>query len=113
MNKRPREDVEHFATDDIRKIVIEIACAAGAPKDKDKTFRKKYYDFSEKYPALFDMACRPDFDIHKLNYMLQLREQISNNHTNIDEASKKVGQALFDEYVKPVLPYAKTKDAPI
>lgn len=109
-SKRARESDAHFNSDEIRKIVMEIACAAGTPKDKEKIFRKKHYDFAERLPALFDMACQPNFDMQKLMYMLQMRDQILNNQTTLEDASKDVGQTLFNEYVAPVLPHAKTKD---
>lgn len=108
--KRTREDTtDHISTQEIQKIVLEIACAAGTPKEKENTFRRRYPEFAERYPALFEMVCLPTFDMAKLQYMLQLREQVMQKERTIDDASKEVGQSLFDEYVKPVLPHAQTK----
>lgn len=113
MSKRTRDEtMDHLSTDDIRKIVLEIACAAGTTKDKEKTFRKRHAEFAERYPALFEMVCQPTFDMGRLNYMLNMREKVIQQDRTIDDASKEVGQVLFDEYVKPVLPHAATKKTP-
>lgn len=110
MSKRARdESMEHMKTDEIRKIVTEIVCAAGTPKDKEKIFRKRHPEFAERYSALFEMVCSPSPDMQKLLYMLELREKVMTQERTIDDASKEVGQTLFDEYVKPVLPLAKQK----
>lgn len=107
--KRNRETPDHLSSSDIRKIVLEISCSAGHPKDKETKFRKKYHDFAELYPALFEMACTPNFDISKLLYMLELRDKVIQNETSVEDASKVVGETLFDEYVKPVLSKATPK----
>lgn len=107
--KRTRETLDHLSSNEIRTIVLEISCSAGHQKDKEAKFRKKYHDFAEMYPALFEMACTPNFDISKLLYMLELREKVMQNETTVDDASKEVGQSLFNEYVKPVLSKATPK----
>jgi hypothetical protein len=93
----------HLTSDEIRAIVLEIACSAGTPSEKEKKFRQKYPHFAEFYPTLLDLACRPQFEMSKLQYFLQLRDQITQRERTVEDASKEVGQALFDEYVQPVV----------
>jgi hypothetical protein len=100
----------NFTAEDIKRIVMEIVCAAGMPKDKEIMFRKRHPDFAERYPALFLMACEPNFDMRKLSFMLDMMSKIDKQETTLDAASKEVGQTLFDEYVAPILPNAQTKE---
>lgn len=103
MTKRNREPIDNMSSDDIRSIVLEISCAAGNPKDKQQTFQKRHPEFAERYPALFEMACHPNFDMSKLQYMLNLRDQITQKERTVEDASKEVGQTLFNEYVHPIV----------
>lgn len=112
MSKRSRNDAidEHMDSKEIRTIVLEIACAAGSPKEKEAFFRKRHPEFAESYPALFEMACRPGFDMNRFIYMMEMREKVMQRERTVEDASMEVGQALFNEYVKPVLPFANKKD---
>lgn len=101
--KRERDTETHMTTEEIKKIVMEMVCAAGTVKEKDAIFHRRYPEFAERYPALFEMACTPGFDIQKLFFMLELRDKIDARERTVEDASKEVGQALFDEYVKPII----------
>lgn len=87
----------------INAIVAEIVAHSGTAKDKEARFERKYPAFVERYPFLFALACAPDFDAHRFNYMMSLREQVQSRDRTAEDASKEVGQVLFDEYVKPMV----------
>lgn len=106
MSKRPRDDEEdkpHLPTEDILSIVTEIHQTHGSEKDKQRIFRKKYPEFSERYPSLFAMATQENFDIQKFKYMMHMRERVSENKISQYDASAKVGTMLYNDYVKPLV----------
>jgi len=59
----------------------------------------KYKDFLERYPALFEMAIQYEFDLKAFQYMMNLRKDIIENKTDVELASKEVGQIFFDKYM--------------
>ena len=101
------ENGEHMSTEEIINIVEKIAHYKGSSKDKQRVFRKSYPDFAEKYPVLFEMSAQDDFDVNRLKYMLSLRSRVEQSKLSQYDASARVGQMLFDSYVKD-----KIKDAP-
>jgi len=93
-------DDSQLSQDSIKTIVNEIQ---KTPKNKEKRveyFTVKYPDFADKYPILFDMACREDFDFEKFNYMMRIRGQIATKQRTIEHASIEVGQKFFNMYMK-------------
>ena len=105
--KRTREDsvesTEQLSSNDILAIVQEIKDHSGNAKDKLRYFRKKMPEFADKYPSLFQMACEPDFDIQRLSFMLNMRDNVSNQPISQHQASVRVGENLFKQYVKPLV----------
>jgi len=84
----------------IKNIIKEIQ---NTPQNKEKRveyFSMKYSDFAERYPILFDMACRDEFDYEKFNYMMRIRGQIAKKERTIEHASVEVGQKFYDMYMK-------------
>ena len=59
----------------------------------------RYKDFMERYPSLFEMAIQPEFDLKAFEYMMNLRKDIIENKTDVELASKEVGQIFFDKYM--------------
>lgn len=55
--------------------------------------------FIERYPFLFDMCIKEEFNYDTLNYFLNMRDNIINNKMTSEEASKKVGQEWFDKNI--------------
>lgn len=102
--KRERDTMTDLSSDAIRAIVREIIASRGTEKEKVAKFEKVYPDFAMRYSVLFKLACAPDFDMPRLDYMLGLRDQITNNERTLENASVEVGQTLFDHYVKPIVP---------
>ena len=92
-NKQFVED--GMTTADIRKTVINIRqyIEKGGSTPLDDRINKLQADhafFVERYPMLFDMCVRPDFDFNNLNYFLQKRDEIIENKVSCDEASKQI-----------------------
>jgi uncharacterized short protein YbdD (DUF466 family) len=56
----------------------------------------------EEFPGIFEMHADGKLD-ETFFYMLQLRHRIDKGEMTEDEASKLVGQKLFDRYVAPVV----------
>ena len=66
----------------------------------------------DKSLTLFEMVLDKgeNFDIARLAKMMNLRDEVfENKTTSYEEASKKLGQEYFDEFVKPNLGKAKKK----
>lgn len=104
--KRTHEDVDanDMANDEILKVVTEMTeDETRSPKEKKKFFQRKHPEFAERYSSLFEMACRPNFDMQKLRFMLAMRSKIQTNSMTVDQASAQVGQAMFNHYVKPIV----------
>jgi hypothetical protein len=104
MSKRPRdEETPQLPSQEITTIVTEIYQAKGSQKEKQRIFRKKYTEFAENYPVLFEMATREDFELAKFKYMMHMRDSINNQSISQYDASAKVGTMLYNDYVKPLV----------
>lgn len=101
--KRSRNADEELSSDEILTIVRDIMTAPLTVKDKARVYRTKYPEFAERYEHLFNMACEPNFEFEKLEYMIRLREKVNTGRMTFENASKQVGQKMFDEYVKPMV----------
>ena len=102
MTKRERSP-DDLPSDVIMNIVREIRSRPGTTKEKELWVEKQYPEFADRYKALMKMACESTFDMDRLEYLIRLREQVRNNERTVDDASKEVGQTMFDIYVKPVV----------
>jgi len=90
-----------FSNAEIISIITEMRAAGSlTQKDRARIFRRKYPEFAERFSSLFDMACAQSFDMTCLESMLNLRDRILGNQMTVDDASKVVGQGLYDKYVK-------------
>ncbi len=88
---------------EVRQIVNEIVNSPGTIKDKERTFEMKYPAFAKRYPVLFKVACKPDFDKDRLEQIFDMMGMVQNNSISYDNATKQFGQQMFDTYVKPNL----------
>jgi hypothetical protein len=93
-----------MTTADIRKTVVNIRqyIEKGGSTSLDDRIKKLQTDhafFVERYPMLFDMCVRPDFNFENLNYFLKKRDEIIENKVSCDDASKQIGQEWFNKYV--------------
>ena len=108
MSKREREE-SSLTSDEIVQIINDIVASTIPPANKKSVFRKKYPEFIDRYPVLFDMATQPNFDMSRLQMMLRLRDSVVENNISQFDASAKVGKELYDAYVKDILPDEKKK----
>lgn len=91
---------EQLRNDEIIKIIEDIQKSPIDYKDKETHFSNIYPDFKEIYPFLFSMACKPNFDYNKFNYMMNLRNEIINKNLTVEDASKTVGTKFYNMYMK-------------
>jgi hypothetical protein len=112
-NKRKYDDItksqqtfveDGMTTSDIRKTVNTIRQyiekgGSTSMEDRINKLKQDHSFFSERYPMLFDMCVRPDFDFNSLNYFLQKRDEIIEKNKSVDDVSKEVGQDWFNKYV--------------
>lgn len=93
-----------MTTDEIRASVkyirqyIEKKGMATLPERVDE-LSKSQAIFAERYPILFDMCTRPNFNFDDLNYFLKKRDEIINDKVSVDDASKEIGKEWFNKYV--------------
>jgi hypothetical protein len=93
-----------LTTDEIREKVKQFRIYLANPNNMSYEEKIKYLEFSEpffleRYPMLFDMATRNDFDYNSLNYFLNMRDKIINDQISFENASKEVGQTWFNKHV--------------
>lgn len=95
--------------DKIKEIVEEIQkCTRERDDSIDfTTFKeemsKKYSDFRDNYPTIFEKVLDNTLDIERFNYMINMANKIDNKEMTNYDASVKVGERLVDEFVKPNL----------
>lgn len=73
-------------------------------KIKEKMKKNKdFHKLHEKFPSLFDMIVeqKEKFEVTKLIHMLGLHKQVDGGSITQHDASVKIGQKYYDEYVKP------------
>mgnify|MGYP006079762341 CR=1 FL=1 len=63
-----------------------------------KMIGTEYAFFKERYEYLFDMTLKPDMDMERFKYMMNLRQNIIDNNITFEKASNKVGVELYNKY---------------
>ena len=78
----------------------------GLKRTNQHEYRKKLVAENQRlydeFPSIFEMHFEGKLD-EKFFNMLKLRRQVEKGEITEDEASKIVGQLLFDQYVAPVV----------
>lgn len=95
--------MDGLSSSEIMRIIREMQQSRLSEEQRKGFYSKRYVKFAERYQVLFEMACRPDMDMKKLEYMLSMREHVLRGSMSVDNASQHVGQKMFDEYVKPIV----------
>lgn len=93
----------------IDQILDEAKKKSDLSKSNQKLYRKhltdKYLSFFEAYPHLFNAIIDDPEDFEKnkprLYHMLNMKRQIEKGKITHEEASTKIGQEYYDEFVKP------------
>lgn len=79
-------------------------------------YRKKLSEENEvlynRFPTIFDLHIQGKLD-QTFFEMLKLRRQIEKNEITEDDASKLIGQKLFDRFVAPVVNNTPPPEKPI
>jgi hypothetical protein len=106
-NKRDKNNVDFVKDGYTNEKLLEIIKEVREKYDIENTdisdvnkkdFENNYKFFIERYPFLSDMSLKKDIDMDRLYYMLALRQNIIENKISFDDASKKVGNDMFEEY---------------
>lgn len=80
-------------------------------ENKEEFFGQKYANFKQRYPILFEVACRKEkIDENMLQMMLAMASRVSTNEVTQFDASAQVGQVLYDKYIDPILASASNSD---
>lgn len=93
-----------MSTNDIRKTVQYIREYINKPgkatiDEKTQKIKEEHSFFCKRYPLLFDMCLKPDFNYDHLNYFLRMRDQVISDKLSSEEASIQVGKEWFDKFV--------------
>jgi hypothetical protein len=90
----------------LKAITTEMLMTDGADLS---SFKSRYPEMAEKYPAIFVMCCSEfedakhrQFATRCVSFMLKKLED-SHTTTDLHEASTDVGEMLFEEYIKPIV----------
>ncbi len=66
---------------------------------------EKFAYYHENCPGLFNMIADDpdDFDMLRLQQMLVMKTKVEQQNISYENASKKIGQDYFDEFVEPMV----------
>lgn len=103
----PEPPTDGLSNDEIIAIVNDIRAIQARPKDRERTAAKRYPEFRERYPFLFDMVCGESFDYNRFQYMMALKANVDRSQITHEQASTKVGQDLYNVYVRDKVPDKK------
>lgn len=88
----------------VRQMDESMRRHKGVKRGNKNLYRMKVVDENEylykEFPTIFEMHFEGKLD-EKFFNMLKLRRQIEKGELTEDDASKMVGQMLFDQYVAP------------
>ena len=108
-NKRRRTDSpmqlgempsDGFSSETLVRLIEEIRRIPGSKKQRMDIVGERYPQFVVNHPRLYHMVCDDTFDMERFQHMLRLRDSIRNREETVEDVSKRVGQELFDIYVK-------------
>jgi len=100
----------------VRQMDESLRRHKGLKRTNMNEYRKKVVDENQQlfnlFPCVFEMHYEGKLDETFFN-MLKLRRQIEKGELTEDEASKIVGQQLFDRYVAPVVNNTPIPEKPL
>lgn len=100
----------------VRQMDESLRRHKGLKRTNMHEYRKKVVDENQQlynlFPSIFEMHYEGKLDETFFN-MLKLRRQIEKGEITEDEASKIVGQQLFDRYVAPVVNNTPPPEKPL
>lgn len=90
----------------VRQMDESMRRHKGLKRTNQHEYRKKVAEENQRlydeFPSIYEMHIEGKLD-EKFFNMLKLRRQIEKGEISEDDASKIVGQLLFDQYVAPVV----------
>jgi hypothetical protein len=108
-SKRDKENIDFvkdgYTSEKIIEVIKEVRekyniDKNGITETYKKDYEEKYKFFIERYPFLSDMAVKKDINYDTLYYMLDLRNKIIDNTITFEDASKVIGNDMYDKYQK-------------
>lgn len=100
----------------VRDMDTSMRRHKGLKRTNITEYRKKIEEANpilyEQFPSIYEMHIDGKLD-ETFFEMLKLRQKIEKGEMTEDEASKMVGQKLFDRYVAPVVQGLPTPDKPL
>lgn len=100
----------------VRQMDESLRRHKGLKRTNTHEHRKKIVDENQQlyniFPSVFEMHYEGKLDETFFN-MLKLRRQIEKGEITEDEASKIVGQQLFDRYVAPIVNNTPAPEKPL
>ena len=100
----------------VRQMDESLRRHKGLKRTNTHEHRKKIVDENQQlyniFPSVFEMHYEGKLDETFFN-MLKLRRQIEKGEITEDEASKVVGQQLFDRYVAPIVNNTPAPEKPL
>lgn len=100
----------------VRNMDTSIRRHKGLKRTNQIEFRKKVTEENprlyEEFPSIFEMHFEGKLD-ETFFEMLKLRRKIETNELTEDEASKIIGQKLFDRYVGPIVNNTPPPEKPV
>ena len=91
---------DELRTDENINIVNDIRNSSIPVEQRFDHFAKIYTEFKERFPFLYKLACKKDFDYNHFNYMMNMRSQVINKDKTVEDASKEVGNTFYNMYMK-------------
>jgi hypothetical protein len=88
----------------LRKEVNQIISMRKKSYSTPEEVRDSHPTFVKEYPKLFEKLMDKNVDMQQLDFIIGMYEKVQKKKTSFDDASKKIGQKMFDQYVKPDLP---------
>ena len=100
----------------VRQMDESLRRHKGLKRTNMHEYRKKVVSENqrlyEEFPSIFEMHYEGKLDETFFN-MLKLRRQIEKGEISEDDASKLVGQQLFDRYVAPIVNNTPAPEKPL
>jgi hypothetical protein len=86
---------------EIQKRISELENRT--PERINGLIKKDFEPFFLRYPSLSNLLASGSFEQERLQYILNMHEQVTEGEVTLEGASEQVGQSLFDQYVEPNL----------
>lgn len=86
--------MKEVATSEVQQCVDDL--------QKNQLLKHQFPELYEQYKPIYIATLRQQMDLNMLKFMLSQRERIVNKETTEFNASKDIGQLLFDKYSSPM-----------